>query len=155
MWELDQKEDWVLKNWYFQTVLEKTLESPLDYKIKQVHPKGNQSLIFTGRTDAEVEAPILWPPDVKSWLTGKDPDAEQDCRQKEKGVTEDEIVRKHHRLNGHEFKQIPKDSRKHRNLACCSSWSGKETQLRDWTTINSKLRVIGATERVLNGNQER
>ena len=92
-------------NWCFWTlVLEKTLESPLDSKeIQTVHPKGNQPWIFIGRTDAETEAPILWPPDVKSWLTGKDPDAGKDWGQEEKGVTEDEMVVWHHWLNGHEF----------------------------------------------------
>ena len=92
MWELDYKESWVLKNWYFWTVvLEKTLESPLDCKeTKLVNPKGNQSWIFIGRTDAEAETPILWPPDVKNWLIRKDPDAGQDWRQEERGMTEDE-----------------------------------------------------------------
>ena len=89
-------------------VLEKTLESPLDCKeIKSINPKGKQSWIFTGRTDAEVEAPILWPPDVKIWLIGKDPDAGKDWGQEEKGMTEDEMVGWHHQLNGYEFKQIP------------------------------------------------
>ena len=94
MWELDQKEIWAPKNWCFWTmVLEKTLESPLDYKeIQPVHPKGNQSWVFIGRSDAEAEAPILWPPDVKSWLIGKDPDAGKDWRREEKGTTQDEIV---------------------------------------------------------------
>ena len=105
MWELDHKESWALKDWCFWTVvLEKILESPLDYKeIKPVHPKGNQPQIFIGRTYAEAEAPILWPPDVKNWLNGKDPDAGKDWRQEEKGMTEDETVGWHHRLNGHEF----------------------------------------------------
>ena len=105
MWELEYKESWQPKNWYFWTVvLENTLESPLDYKeIQPVHPKGNQSWIFIGRTDAEAEAPILWPPDAKNWLTGKDPDAGKDWGQEEKGTTEDEMVRWHHRLNGHEL----------------------------------------------------
>ena len=104
MWE-DCEESWVPKNWCFWTVvLEKTLESPLDYKkIKPVHPKGNQSWIFTGRTDAEAETPILWPPEVKNWLIGKDPDAGKDWRQEEKGTTEDAMVGWHHRVNGHEF----------------------------------------------------
>ena len=121
MWELDHKEDWVLKNWRFQTmVLEKTLEGPLDSKeIKPVNPKENQSWIFTGRTDAEAEAPIFWPPDVKSWLTGKDPDAGKDWRQ-EKGMTEDEMVGWHHWLNGHEFEQTLEDSEGQGSLACCS-----------------------------------
>ena len=103
MWELDHKESWVLKNWCFQTVmLEKTLESPLDCKeIKPVHPKGNQSWMFIGRTD-EAETPILWPPDAKSWLMWIDPDAGKDWGQEEKGTTEDEMARWHHRLNGHE-----------------------------------------------------
>ena len=105
MWELDYKESWVLKNWCFWTVvLEKTLEGPLDCKeIQPVHPKGNQSGIFIGRTDAEAETLILFPPDVKNWLIGKDPDAGKDWGREEKGMTEDEIVGWHHRLDGHEF----------------------------------------------------
>ena len=105
MWELDYKESWELKNWYFWTVvLEKTLESPWDCKkIKPIHPKGNQSWIFIGRTDADAETPILWPPDVKNWLIWKDPDARKDWRREEKGTTEDEMVGWHHQLNGHGF----------------------------------------------------
>ena len=107
MWELDYKESWAPKNWCFWTVvLEKTLKSPLDCKeIQQVHPKRNQSWIFIGRTDieAEAEASILWPPDVKSWLIGKDPDAGKDWGQEEKGKSEDEMVGWHHRLSEHEF----------------------------------------------------
>ena len=105
MWELDYKENWAPKNWCFWTVvLEKTLESPLDCKeIQPVHPKGNQSWIFIGRADAEAETPVLWPPDAKNWLTGKDPDAGKDRRREEKGTTEDEMVGWHHQLNGHEF----------------------------------------------------
>ena len=108
MWELDYKESWAPKNWYFwNVVLEKTLESPLDSKvIKPVHPKGNHSWIFIGRTDAEAEALMLWPPDAKNWLIGKDPDAGKDWRQEEKGKTEDEMVGWHHWLNGHEFEQL-------------------------------------------------
>jgi len=107
MWELDYKESWALKNWCFGTVvLEKTHGSPLDCKdIQPVHPKRNWSWIFIGRTDVEAETPILWPPDAKSWLIGKDPDAGKDWRQEEKGTTKDEIVGWHHRLNGHEFEQ--------------------------------------------------
>ena len=103
MWELDHKESWAPKNWCFWTVvLEKTLESPLDCKaIKPVHPKGNQSWIFIGRTD--VETLILWPPDAKNWLIWKDPDAGKDWGQREKEATEDEMVGWHHQLNGHEF----------------------------------------------------
>ena len=102
MWELDYKESWVPENWCFWTVvLEKTLESPLDCKeIQLVHPKGNQSWIFIGRTDAKAEAPTLWPPDAKNWLIWKDPDAGKDWRWEEKGMTEDEMVGWHHRLRG-------------------------------------------------------
>ena len=111
MWELDYKESWAPKNWCFWTVvLEKTLESPLDCKEnKAVNPKGNQPWIGIGRTDAEADAPVLWPPDVKSQLTGKDPDAGKDWRQEEKGKTEDKMVGWHHRLNGDEFEQAPED----------------------------------------------
>ena len=104
MWELDCEEGWAPKNWCFWTVvLEKTLESPLDCKIQSVHPKADQSWMFIGKTDVEAETPILWPPYVKSWLIGKDPDAEKDWGQEGKGMTEDEMVGWHHRLNGHEF----------------------------------------------------
>ena len=108
MWELDHKENWVPKNWCFWTVvLEKTLESPLDYKkIKLVDPKWNQPWIFIGRTDAEAEAPILWPPDANNWLIGKDLDSGKDWRQKEKGMTEDEMVGWYHQLNGHELSKL-------------------------------------------------
>ena len=107
MWELDYKESWAPKNWCFWiVVLQKTLESPLDCKeIQPVHPKRNQPWVFTGRTDAEAETAILWPPDVKNWLIGKDPDAGKDWRREEKGMTEDEMVGWHHWLNGHEFEQ--------------------------------------------------
>ena len=103
MWELDHKEGWAPRNWCFQTVvLEKTPESPLDSKeIQPVHPKGNQPWIFIGRAETEAEAPILWPPDVKNWLIGKDLDPGKDWRQEEKGMTEDETVGWHHWLDGH------------------------------------------------------
>ena len=106
MWELDYKKSWAPKNWCFWTVvLEKTLESPLDCEeIQPVHPKGNQFWILIRRTDAEAETPVLWPPDAKTWLIWKDPDAGKDWRQGEKGMTEDEMVGWHHWLNGHEFK---------------------------------------------------
>ena len=109
MWELDCEESWVPKNWCFWTVvLERTLESPLDCKVIQpVPPKGDQSQVFIGRTDAEAETPILWPPDAKIWLIGKDPDAGRDWGQEEKGTTEDEIAGWHHRLDGHEFEWTP------------------------------------------------
>ena len=105
MWELDYKEGWVLKNWCFWiVVLEKTLESPLDCKeTNPVHPKENQPWIFIGRTDAEAEAPILWLPDAKSWLIGKDPDSGKDWRQEEEGTIEDEMIGWHHQLDEHEF----------------------------------------------------
>ena len=105
MWELDCEEGWALKNWCFWTVvLMKTLESPLDCtEIKSVNPKENQSWIFIGRTDAEDETPILWPPDAKKWFIGKDTDVGKDWRQEEKGTTEDEMVGWHHVLNWHEF----------------------------------------------------
>ena len=106
IWELDYKESWAPKNWCFWTVmLEKTLESPLDCKeIQPAHPKGNQSWIFIGRTDAETQTPILWPHDSKKWLIWKDPDAGKDWRQEKKGMTEDEMVGWRYWLNGHEFK---------------------------------------------------
>ena len=105
MWELDYKESWALKNWCFRTVvLVKTLESPLDCKeIQSVYPKGDQSWMFIGRTDAETEAAILWLSDGKSWLIWKDPDAGKDWRWEENGMTQDEMVGWHHWLNGHEF----------------------------------------------------
>ena len=126
MWELDHKESWAVKNWCFWTVvLEKTLESPLDCKeIQPVNPKGNQSWIFIGRTDAE--APILWPPDVKNWLLGKDPDAGKDWRQEEKGTTEAEMVGWHHRLNGHEFEQALGVGDGQGSPVCCSPRGRKE-----------------------------
>ena len=105
MWELDYKECWAPKNWCFWTVvLEKTLQSPLDCKeIQPVHPKGDQTWVFIGRTDVEAEMPIFWPPDAESWLIWKDPDFGKDWRRKEKGMTDDEMVGWHHWLNGHEF----------------------------------------------------
>ena len=105
MWELDCDKSWALKNWCFWTVvLEKTLESPLDCKeIQPVHPKGDQYWVFIGRTDADAETPILWPPHMKTWLIGKDPDAGRDWGQEEKGTKEDEMAEWHHWLDGHEF----------------------------------------------------
>ena len=105
VWELDYKESWALKNWCFWTVvLENNLESPLNCKeIQPAHPKGNQSWIFIGGTVVEAETSILWPPDAKNWLICKDPDAGRDWRQEEKGMTEDEMVRWHHQLDGHDI----------------------------------------------------
>ena len=101
MWELDYKESWAPKNWCFwSVVLEKTLESPLDYKeIQPIHPKGDQSLVFIGSIDVEAETPILWPPDANNWLILKDPDGGKDWGQEEKGATKDEMAGWHHRLN--------------------------------------------------------
>ena len=108
MWELDYKESWALKNWCFWTVVLKTLESPFDCKeIQPVHPKGDESWVFIGSTDVEAETPIVWPPNWKSWLIWKDPDAGKDWGQEEKVMTEDEMVGWHHRLNGHEFGWTP------------------------------------------------
>ena len=122
-------ESWTIKNWCFWTmVLEKTLESPLDCKeIKPVNPKGNQPLIFIGRTVAEAEALILWPPDTKTWLTGKGPNAGKDWRQEEKGMTEDEMLEWRHQLNGHKFEQTPGDGEGQGSLVCYSPWDWKES----------------------------
>ena len=128
-----------MKNWCFWIlVLENTLESPSDCKeIKPVNPKGNQPWIFTGKTDTETEAPILWPPDVKSHLTGKYPDDRKDWRQ-EKGMTEDETVGWHHWLNGHEFEHTQGDSEGQGSLACCSPWSNKELDTTEWLNNNNE-----------------
>ena len=125
----------VRHNWCFWTVvLEKALESPLDYKeIKLVTPKGNQSWIFIERTDTE--ASILWPPDAKNWLIGKDPDAGEDWRQEEKETIEDEIVGWHHQLDGHEFEQAPGVSDRQGSLVCCRPPSmGSQRIGHDWMT---------------------
>ena len=129
MWDLDHREGRVLKKWSFQTpVLEKILESPLDCKkIRPVNPKGNQPWIFVGKTDAEAETPILWPPDAKSQLIGKDPDSGKDWRREEKGTTEDEMVEWHHQLYGHEFEQAPGDSEGQGSLVYFSPWGLKES----------------------------
>jgi len=142
MWELNYKEIWALKNWYFWTVvLEKTLENSLDCKeIQPVNPKRNQSWIFIGRTDAEAEVPILWPPDAKNWLNGKDPDAGKDWRQEEKGKTEEEMVGWHHGLDGHEFEQTLRVGDRQGSLECCSPWGCKEsdtTKPLNWTELLS------------------
>ena len=126
----------MVNNWCFWTVvLDKTLESPLDSKeIQPVHSKGNWSWIFTGRTDAEAETPILWPPELKNWLIWKDPDAGKDWWQEEKGMKEEEMVGWHHRLDGHEFEWVPGDGDGQGGLACYSPWGWKESHLTDWTT---------------------
>ena len=146
MWELDHKESWVLKNWCFWiVVLEKTLESPLDSKeIKPVNLKGNQPWILTGRTNDEAETPILWPPDVNSQLTGKDPDAGKDWGQEEQGR---QRMRWwwHHWFKGHELGQTLGDGEGQGGLACCSPWGHEnQTRLGDWTptTITWKIQNL-------------
>ena len=115
------------------------LESPLDCKeIKPVNPKGNQPWIFIGRTDAEAETPRFWPPDVKNWLSEKGPDAGEDCRQEEKGMTEDEMVEWHHWLNGLEFEQTLGDGEGQGSLVCCSPWGYKESDTTEWLNNNKK-----------------
>ena len=138
MWELDYKEGWALKNWCFWTVvLEKTLESPLNCKeIQPVHLKGNQSWIFIGRTDAEAETPILWPPDAKSWLIWKDPNAGKDWWQEEKGMTEDEMVWWYHQLDGHGFGWTPGVGDGQEGLVCCGSRDRKESDTTEWLNWN-------------------
>ena len=142
MWELDCEESWALKNWCFWTVVLKTLESPLDCKdIQPVHPKGDQSWVFIGRTDVEAETPILWPPDVKNWLIWKDPDAGKGWGQEEKGTTEDEMVEWHHQLNGHGFGWTPGVGDGEGGLACCSSCGCKESDMTErlnWTESKNR-----------------
>ena len=140
MWELDYKEDWVPKNLCFWiVVLEKTLERPLDYKeIKPVNPKGKKSWIFIARAD--IETPIFWPPDVKNWLIGKDPDGGKDWGQEEKGMTEDEMVGWHHWLDERESGWTPGVGDGQGSLACCDSWGCKEsdtTERLNWTELKS------------------
>ena len=143
MWELDHKEGWSLKNWCFQIVmLEKTLETPLDNKeIKLVSPKGNQPWMLIGRTDAEAEAPVLWPPDVKSQLIGKDLAIGKDWGQEEKGVTEGEVFGWHHQLNSHEFEQAPGDGEIQGGLACCSPRGCKESDMTERLNNNNNVFV--------------
>ena len=128
------RENWAPKNWCFWTVvLKKPLESLLDCKeIPPVHPKGNQSCILIRKTDAEAETPILWLPNAKNWPFGKDPDAGKDWRQEEKGITEDEMVAWHHRLDGHEFEQALGVGDGQGGLACCSPWGCKELNMIEW-----------------------
>ena len=141
MWELDYKEGWARKNWCFWTVvLQKTLESALDCKeIQPVHPQGDQSWVFIGRTDVEAKTPILWPPDAKSWLIWKDPNAGKDWGREEKGMTKNEMVGWHHWLNGHGFGWTLGVGDGQGGLACCGSWGHKEsdtTERLNWTKLN-------------------
>ena len=144
MWELDYNESWALKNWCFWTVLlEKTLESPLDGKeIQPVHPKGDQSWVFIGGTDAEAETPVLWPLDVKSWLIGKDPEAGRDSGQEEKGMTEDETVGWHHWLNGNDFEQAQGVGDGQGSLVCCISWGRHELDRTEWLNWTELMEVL-------------
>ena len=140
MWELGYKESWVLKNWCFRTVvLEKNLESPLNCKeIQVVHPKGDRSWVFFGRTDVDAEILILWPPDAKSWLIWKYPDAGEDWGQEKKGTTEDEMVGWNHWHNGHGFGWTPGVGDGQGGLAYCCSWGRKEsdtTEQLNWTDL--------------------
>ena len=141
MQELDYKESWVPKNWCFWTVvLEKTLESPLDCRVIQpVHPKGNQSWIFIGRTNVEAETPILWPPDAKNWLIWKDPDAGKDWGQEEKGTTEDGMVGWHHLFDGHGFGWTPGVGDGQGDLACCVPWGPKCRTWLSWPELISNV----------------
>ena len=142
MWGLNNKKGWAPKNWCFWTVvLEKTLESTLDSKeIKPVNPKGNQPWIFIGRTGAEAEAPVLWPPDVKSQLIGKEPDAGKDWRQ----MIVNERIGWHHKLNGHEFEQSPGDGEGQGSLVCGSPWGRQELETTEWlnTTTTNKWKCV-------------
>ena len=142
MWELDHKEGWIPKDWCFSlVVLEETLENLLDLKeIKPINPKGSQSWIFIGRTDAETEAPIIWPPDMNSQLIRKDSYAVKDWRQKEKGMTEDKMVGWHHQLDGHEFEQAPRDGEGQGSLTCCSPWGHKESDTTEQLNNNLNFR---------------
>ena len=150
IWELDYNKSWARKNWCFWTVvLEKTLESPLDSKkIKPVHPKGNQSWIFTGRTDAEAETPILWPPDSKNWLIWKDPDPGKDWRQEEKGLAS---------LRNNEFEQALGVGDGQGSLECCSPWGCKELDTTEWLNwVKKKNKSVSVSDPFLwseyNGN---
>ena len=140
-WTIKKAEHW--RNWCFQTVvLEKTLESPLDCKeIQPVHPRRDQSCVFIGRTDVDGETPIVWPPDEKSQLIEKGPNAGKDWTQEEKGAIEDEMVGWHHWLNRHELEQALGDGEGQGSLACCSPWGHKQldtTEQLNWTVLNLK-----------------
>ena len=147
MWELDYKKSWAPKNLCFWTV---AFESSLNCKeIQPVHPKGNQSWIFIGRTDAEAESPIVWPPDAKNWLLRKDPDAGKDWKQEEKGMTE-EMAGWHHQLNGYEFEQALGVGDGQGGLVCCIPWDLKESDTTvwlNWTELNMMLNYLPALKK--------
>ena len=138
-WTVKKAECWRIDAFEL-VVWQKTLESPLDCKeIQPVHPKGDQSWVFTGRNDAKAETLILWPPHAKSWLIGKDPDVGRDWGQEEKGTTDDEMAGRHHRLDGREFEWTPGVGDGQGGLACCDSWGHKEsdtTEQLNWTELN-------------------
>ena len=142
MWELDHKEGWVPKNWCFRIVLEKTLESPLDCKIKPINPNGNQPRIFIGRTDAKAEASMFWSPDAKSWLTGRFSCWEERLKATGEGVAEDEIVRQHHQLNGHESEQTLGNSEGPGSLACWSPRCRKESDMTEGLNNNRLKKTL-------------
>ena len=157
MWELDYKESWAQKNWCFwSVVLEKTLESPLDCKeIQPVHSKGDQPWDFFGRNDAEAETPGLWPPHAKSWLNGKDSGAGRDCRQEEKGMTEDEMAGWHLRLDEREFVWTPGVGDGQGGLACCNLWGRKELDTTEWLNWTELLYNIVLVLPYINMNPPR
>ena len=159
MWELDYKASWVLKNWCFWTVvLGKTLESPLDCKeIQPVHPKGNQSWIFIGRTDAKAVSSILWPPNAENWLIEKDPDTGKNWRREEKEMTEEEIVGWHHQLDGHEFEQALGIGDGQGSLLCCNPLLGLQRvghDLVNWTELNVVWGILDCVYTVYFKNRE-
>ena len=143
----DYKESWALKNGCFWTVVLKTLQCPLDYKeIQPINPKGNQSWIFIGKTDAEAETPVLWPPDVKKWVIGKDPDTGKNWRQEEKGMTEDVMVGWHRWWDGYEFEQALAVGDGQGSLVCYSLWGHKEsdtTERLNWTDGAKGILITG------------
>ena len=150
-WTIKKAEHWridAFELWCWRRVLRVPWNARRsNLKVPLVHPKGNQSWIFTGRTDAEVETPILWPPDTKNWLTGKDHDAGKDRRQEEKGTTEDEIVGWHHQDDGHEFEQAPRVGDVQGGLGCCSPWGHRVGH--DWVTELNELMYSKMQESVL------
>ena len=147
MWELDYKESGApMNSCFWNVVLEKILESSLDCKeIQPVHPKGNQSWIFTGRTDAKAETPILWPTDVKNWLIWKDCDARKDWRWEKKQMTEDEMVGWHHWLDGHDFEQALGVVHGQGSLACCSPRGYKELDMTEWLNLTDWPKIFQVT----------